>query len=73
MKKQLMNQKNQYLTIIYNDTLKHKSIREIHRDLLKATVNPNKVLLTYVMKLANRVKKLDKGAGQYYDTGLDVL
>lgn len=74
MKQNLLNQKNQYLTIIYNDTLKHKSIREIHRNLLKATINPNKVLLAYVMKLANRVKKLDKGAGQYYGTGgLDVL
>ena len=74
MKKNLLNKKNQYLAIIYNDTIKHKPIREIHRDLLKATVNPNKVLLTYVMKLANRVKKLDKGAGQHYGSGgLDVL
>lgn len=32
------------------------------------------MLLGYVMKLANRVHKLDKGAGQYYGTGgLDVL
>jgi len=74
MKKTLLNQKNQYLTIIYNDTLQHKHIREIHRDLLKSTVNPNKVLLAYAMKLSNRVKKLDKGAGQYYGTGgLDIL
>ena len=73
MKKNLLNQKNQYLSIIYNDTIKHKPIREIHRDLLKATINPNKVLLGYMMKLANRAKKLDKGAGQYYESGLDVL
>lgn len=73
MKTNLLNQKNQYLTIIYNDTIKHKNIREIHHDLLKAIVNPNKVLLGYMVKLSNRVKKLDKGPGQYYDTGLDVL
>lgn len=74
MKKNLLNQKNQYLSIIYSDTIKHKSIREIHANLLKATVNPNKVLLGYVMKLANRVKKLDKGVGQYYGSGgLDIL
>ena len=74
MKKQMLNQKNQYLTIIYNDTLNHKPIRDIHRDLLKATINPNKILLGYMVKLSNRVKKLDKGAGQYYGTGgLDVL
>lgn len=73
MKKNLLNQKNQYLTIIYSDTIQHKSIRDIHRDLFKATINPNKVLLGYMIKLSNRVKKLDKGKGQYYDTGLDVL
>lgn len=73
MKKTLLNQKNQYLTIIYNDTIKHKPIREIHRDLLKATINPNKLLLGYMMKLANRVKKLDGGAGNYYETGLEIL
>lgn len=54
--------------------LKHKSVREIHRDLMKVTLNPNKPLLAYAVKLSNRVKKLDKGAGQYYGTGgLDVL
>ncbi len=73
MKKNLLNQKNQYLAIIYNDTIKHKSIKDIHKNLLKVTINPNKVLLGYMVKLANRVKKLDKGAGQYYETGLDVL
>jgi len=74
MKKQLLNQKNQYLTIIYSDILQHKPVRDIHKDLFKATVNPNKVLLAYMVKLTNRVKKLDKGAGQYYGTGgLDVL
>lgn len=74
MKQRLLNQKNQYLAIIYNETLKHKSVRDIHRELLKVTINPNKLLLGYMLKLANRVKKLDKGAGQYYGTGgLDVL
>lgn len=74
MKTRLMNQKNQYLTIIYNDTLKHKSVKDIHRDLLKLTINPNKPLLGYMLKLANRTKKLDKGPGQYYGSaGLDVL
>lgn len=73
MKKSLLSQKNRYLAIIYDDVIKHKPIREIHRDLLKSTLNPNKRLLAYVMKLANRAKKLDKGAGAYYETGLDVL
>ena len=74
MKKRLLREKNQYLTIIYNDTLKHKSIRDIHRDLLKLTIKPNKMLLDYAMKLSNRVKKLDKGAGMYYSgAGLDIL
>lgn len=74
MKKNLLNQKNQYLTTIYSDTIKHKSIREIHRDLFRVTINPNKPLLAYMIKLSNRVKKLDKGAGQYYgEGGLDVL
>ena len=74
MKKSLLHQKNQYLATIYNDTIQHKPIREIHRDLLKITINPNKILLGYMLKLSNRVKKLDKGAGQYYGSGgLDVL
>lgn len=74
MKKNLLNQKNRYLATIYEDVLKHKSIREIHQDLFKATINPNKTLLSYMVKIANRAKKLDKGAGQYYGTGgLDVL
>ena len=74
MKNQLTNQKNKYLTIIYDGVLKHKPVRDIHRDLFKATINPNKPLLAYMVKIANRAKKLDKGAGQYYGTaGLDVL
>ncbi len=74
MKKTLLNQKNQYLTTIYNDVIKHEPIRKIHRHLLNITINPNKPLLAYMLKLSNRVKKLDKGAGQYYGTGgLDVL
>lgn len=73
MKKNLLNQKNKYLSIIYSDVLKHKSIHDIHADLLKATINPNKILLAYALKLANKTKKLDKGAGAYYTLGLDVL
>lgn len=74
MKKNLLNQKNKYLSIIYSDVLQHKSLHQIHQDLLNATINPNKPLLAYVTKIANRAKKLDKGAGQYYGPGgLDVL
>ena len=74
MKKNLLNQKNRYLSIIYEDTLKHKPVREIHKHLFDVTINPNKVLIAYMVKLSNRVKKLDKGVGQYYGTGgLDVL
>lgn len=69
-----MNQKNKYFAIIYKDVLTHKPIRQIHIDLLKSTINPNKTLLNYVSKVANKAKKLDKGAGQYYGNGgLDVL
>ena len=53
--------------------LQHKPVREIHADLFKVTVNPNKTLLAYAIKLANRAKKLDRGAGAYYTIGLDVL
>lgn len=73
MKKNLLDQKNKYLAIIYKDVLQHKPIRDIHIDLLKSTVNPNKVLLNYVSKVANKAKKLDKGAGAYYSLGLDTL
>ena len=40
---------------------------------MQITLNPNKVLLAYALKLSNRVKKLDRGAGAYYTLGLDVL
>lgn len=74
MKASLIRQKNKYFGIIYDDVLKHKPIREIHQDLLKATVHENKTIEAYFHKLANRAKKLDKGAGSYYGAGgLDVL
>lgn len=73
MKMNLLSQKNKYLSIIYKDVLAHKPIKEIHDDLYKATVNPNKVLLSYMVKVANNAKKLDKGAGAYYTTGLEIL
>lgn len=74
MKNQLLNQKNKYFAAIYDGVLKHKPIRDIHNDLLRVTVNPNKTVLAYFQKLANRAKKLDKGAGAYYGAGgLEVL
>ena len=74
MKNSLLNQKNKYFGVIYEDVLKHKPIRQIHEDLLKATINSNKTLEAYFHRLANRAKKLDKGAGEYYGAGgLDVL
>lgn len=74
MKNNLLNQKNRYLATIYEDVLKHKPVREIHQDLFKITINPNKPLLAYMVKIANRAKKLDKGPGNYYGTGgLDIL
>lgn len=74
MKNQLLNQKNKYFGVIYDGVLKHKPIREIHQDLLKATINPNKTLAIYFHKLANKAKKLDKGPGEYYGgLGLIVL
>lgn len=74
MKTRLLNQKNKYIATIYEGVIKHKTVREIHRDLLKITLNPNKPLLAYSMKLAKKAHRLDKGAGQYYgEGGLDVL
>lgn len=74
MKKNLLNQKIKYLSIIYENVIKHKSVHDIHKELFKSTINPNKPLLAYMFKIANRAKKLDKGAGNYYGTGgLDVL
>lgn len=34
---------------------------------MKAVVNPNRRLLQYNLYLAKRLKRLDKGAGEYYD------
>lgn len=74
MKATLLMQKNKYLATIYKSVLEHKNIREIHKELLKVTLNPNKPLLAYMSKIAKQAKKLDKGKGQYYGTGgLDVL
>ena len=74
MKATLLIQKNRYLGAIYKSVLEHKSVRDIHRELLKVTINPNKPLLAYMVKLSHRVHKLDKGAGNYYGTGgLDIL
>ena len=67
-------QKNKYIATIYENVLKHKSVRDIHKELLKVTLNPNKPLLAYMSKVAQKAKRLDKGKGQYYDTGgIDVL
>lgn len=64
------------MSIIYKDILEHKSVRDIHKDLIKATVNPNRRLLQYNMYVAKRLKRLDKGSGEYYEgmglTGLAV-
>ena len=62
-----MNDKNLYLSIIYRDTLQHKTLKDIHKDLYKAIVNPNRLLLQYNLYIAKRIKKLDKGPGKYYD------
>lgn len=71
-----MNDKNIYLNIIYRDTLQHKSLKDIHKDLLKAIINPNKRLLLYNFNVAKRIKRLDKGPGKYYEgiglTGLAI-
>lgn len=73
MKQTLLTQKNRYIATIYKNVLEHKSIKEIHKELLKVTLNPNKPLLLYMSKLAKRAHKLDKGKGAYYSAGLDVL
>lgn len=61
MKASLLTQRDNYLAIIYRDVLEHKPITEIHNNLIKATVNPNKALLSYVLRLSNRAKRFDKG------------
>ena len=74
MKATLLTQKNRYLAAIYKSVLEHKSVREIHRELLKVTINPNKPLLAYMSKVARQAHRLDKGTGNYRTTGgLDIL
>ena len=67
MKRKLLKDKNIYLSIIYKDTLQHKSLKDIHKDLYKAVINPNRLLLQYNLYIAKRIKRLDKGPGKYYE------
>lgn len=71
-----MNDKNVYIALIYKSVLQHKDIRQIHKDLVKAVEKPNRRLLQYNLYLAKRLKRLDNGAGKYYEgmglTGLAV-
>lgn len=66
-KKKLLNDKNIYIGIIYKDVLQHKSLKDIHKDLYRAIINPNKILLQYNLMLAKKIKRLDKGPGKYYE------
>ena len=63
----MLNDKNAYLAIIYRDVLQHKDLRQIHKDLINAIINPNRRLLLYNLNLAKRLKRLDKGKGEYYE------
>lgn len=46
--------------------MQHKSLKDIHRDLFNAVINPNRMLLQYNLYVAKRIKRLDKGPGKYY-------
>lgn len=63
--------------IIYKGILSHKSVTKIHKDLYDATINKKVVsrdMLTYAGKVAKKVKKYDRGVGNYYGPlGLSVL
>ena len=64
------------MATIYDGVLTHKTARAIHKQLFDMTIN-NKVydakLFNIMVKMTNKAKKLDKGAGAYYSLGLDVL
>lgn len=71
-----MKLKNKYLAIIYFGILRHKTVRQIHKELYDSTVNSkvvDKKLLTFAGKTATKLKKLDKGAGKYIGIGLAGL
>ena len=70
---ELHEEKNKYFKIIYKSVLNHESLREIHKKLYKAIINPNKRLLQFSFYVAQRAHKLDKGKNAYYGTGLAVL
>ena len=70
----LHEDKIKYFSIIYKGVLEHEPLNVIHRRLFRAIINPNKRLLKYSMVVAKRVKKFDKGPGQYYEgSGLALL
>ena len=72
-REELHKQKNKYFSIIYKSVLKHESLRDIHKKLYNAIINPNKQLLQFSFYVAQRAKKLDKGKNEYYGTGLGIL
>ena len=61
-KKSLLSLKNRYFAIIYGGVLKHKPVREIHKELYDATINKkvyDPALFVMATKLTKKAKKLD--------------
>lgn len=67
--------KNKLFVTIYDMVLRHENIRAIHKKLYDQTINKkeDKIVLANCLKIANQCKKLDKGKGEYYTTGIGVL
>lgn len=57
----MKSDKYKYLAIISRGISRHEPIKKIHKRLFDMTINPNKVLLAYMIKLSNKAKKLDDG------------
>ena len=61
-KNQLLKLKNKYFAIIYEGVIKHKTVKQIHKELFNATINKkvtDKALFAMAYKLTNKAKKMD--------------
>lgn len=58
-------ERNLYLQIVFNGIVKNKSIKEIHKELVKSTINPNKKNLAYAIKVADKLDKKSNRDADY--------
>lgn len=67
-----MNLKNKCLATIYDLVLKHKNIREIHKEILKMTIN-NKKMTKFMVKVADKSVKVVKNNATKDENGVILL